>query len=63
MSKHTPMFLEMEKAMNSDPAISTNLLSEIKGSTLNITFNRPARYNAFTPDMYHSLTHLIQFAN
>jgi len=46
-----------------DPNISTNILSEIKGNRFYITFNRPKRYNAFTPDMYYTFTHLINAAN
>lgn len=46
-----------------DPNFSKNILWEVRGNRCYLTFNRPKRYNAFSPDMYYSFAHLLTAAN
>ena len=46
----------MYEIFSKDPIRHQNTLIEIKPPRMNIKFNRPKRYNAFTIDMYISVT-------
>ena len=51
-------------AIRTDPnAQNNNIATEIQGNKFWIRFNRPTRYNAFSPDMYPSFNNLISYAN
>jgi peroxisomal 3,2-trans-enoyl-CoA isomerase len=45
------------------PDASNNVLFELRGNRLWVTFNRPKRYNAFSMDMYTKLTNNINEVN
>jgi len=60
---HKSLRQKITEVYHSDPTMPTNILSKIEGTRFYITFNRPKRYNAFTPDMYYTFTHLIIAAN
>jgi len=46
----------MLQILSSDPNKEKNIIVEIKSPKMIIKFNRPKRYNAFSMDMYLTLT-------
>ena len=56
------LFKKMTEIFNSVPQKSKNMIVEINGPRMNIKYNRPKRYNAFSIDMYLTLTDAINSA-
>lgn len=54
---------KLQDLNRSSPKAATNVLTSLEGNRFYIFFNRPERYNAFTPDMYDSVMNYILFAN
>ena len=55
-SKADIVYKQMAEIFSADSSKKTNLIVEISPPLMNIRFNRPKRYNAFTMDMYATLT-------
>jgi enoyl-CoA hydratase/carnithine racemase len=52
----------VEKLFQNHPEKNKNMLISVHGPRMTIKYNRPKRYNAFTIDMYLTLTEAINSA-
>lgn len=63
MSQLKNVYQKLRTTFDNDPKTKLNILTEVKGDTFNIIFNRPKRFNAFSNDMFYSFIDIIKNAN